>query len=121
MHAAVLAQSKSLTAMLFFVLNRNEINSILHGSEKGSTTLPYLIEHSTETLISPQGIILQMEKEFHMEGQDVVHGFSSLEECFRMKHGAIGAKRGGTQEQCSQKLFELAEIFRKIIRVFLNY
>ena len=25
----------------------------------------------------------------------------------------IGAKRGGTREQCSQKLFELAEIFRK--------
>ena len=29
----------------------------------------------------------------------------------------IGAKRGGTQEQCSQKLLELAEIFRKIIRI----
>ena len=34
---------------------------------------------------------------------------------------AIGAKRGGTQEQCSQKLFELAEIFRKIIKNFINY
>ena len=28
----------------------------------------------------------------------------------------IGAKRGGTREQCSQKLFELAEIFKKIIK-----
>ena len=28
----------------------------------------------------------------------------------------IGAKRGGTREQCSQKLFGLAEIFRKIIK-----
>ena len=29
----------------------------------------------------------------------------------------IGAKRGGTREQCSQKLFEMAEIFGKIKRV----
>ena len=29
----------------------------------------------------------------------------------------IGAKRGGTREQCSQKLFDLAEIFRKIIKI----
>ena len=29
---------------------------------------------------------------------------------------SIGAKKGGTGEQCSQKLFELAEIFRKIIK-----
>ena len=29
----------------------------------------------------------------------------------------IGAKRGGTREQCSQKLFELAEIFGKIKRL----
>ena len=34
--------------------------------------------------------------------------------------GGIGAKRGGTQEQCSQKLLELAEIFRKIIKIFEN-
>ena len=27
----------------------------------------------------------------------------------------IGAKRGETREQCSQKLFDLAEIFRKIV------
>jgi hypothetical protein len=33
----------------------------------------------------------------------------------------IGAKRGGTQEQCSQRLFKLAEIFRKIIKNFINY
>jgi hypothetical protein len=33
----------------------------------------------------------------------------------------IGAKRGGTREQCSQKLFELAEIFRKIIQIIKNY
>ena len=32
----------------------------------------------------------------------------------------IGAKRGGTREQCSQKLFELAEIFWKIIKIFIN-
>jgi hypothetical protein len=32
--------------------------------------------------------------------------------------GGIGAKRYGTREQCSQKLFELAEIFRKIINNF---
>ena len=32
----------------------------------------------------------------------------------------IGAKRGGTQEQCSQKLFELAEIFRKVIQIIIN-
>jgi hypothetical protein len=32
----------------------------------------------------------------------------------------IGAKRGGTWEQCSQKLFELAEIFGKIIKIFIN-
>ena len=32
----------------------------------------------------------------------------------------IGAKRGGTQEQYSQKLFELAEIFGKIIKIFIN-
>ena len=34
---------------------------------------------------------------------------------------SIGAKRGGTREQCSQKLLELAEIFRKIIKVFKIY
>ena len=32
----------------------------------------------------------------------------------------IGAKRGGMREQCSQKLFELAEIFGKIIKIFIN-
>jgi hypothetical protein len=31
----------------------------------------------------------------------------------------IGAKWGGTQEQCSQKLFELAEVFGKIIKIFI--
>jgi hypothetical protein len=30
---------------------------------------------------------------------------------------AIGAKRGGQWEQCSKKVFELAEIFRKIIQI----
>ena len=33
----------------------------------------------------------------------------------------IGAKRGGVQEQCSQKLFGLAEIISKIIKFFKNY
>ena len=33
----------------------------------------------------------------------------------------IGAKRGGMREQCSQKLFELAEIFRKMNKMFMNY
>ena len=32
----------------------------------------------------------------------------------------IGAKRGGTREQCSQKLFELPEIFGKIIKIFIT-
>jgi hypothetical protein len=32
-----------------------------------------------------------------------------------------GAKKGGTREQCSQKLFELAEIFRKIIKIYKNW
>ena len=32
----------------------------------------------------------------------------------------IGTKRGGTREQCSQKLFELAEIFRKIVSIASN-
>jgi hypothetical protein len=36
-------------------------------------------------------------------------------------HPGIGAKMGGTREQCSQKLFELAEIFRKIIKIMKNY
>ena len=34
---------------------------------------------------------------------------------------SIGAKRGGTWEQCSQKLFEQAEIFWKIIKISINY
>ena len=38
----------------------------------------------------------------------------------KMRPIYIGAKRGGTREQCSQKLFELGEIFRKIIRIFMN-
>ena len=33
-----------------------------------------------------------------------------------MHVSGIGAKRGGTREQCTQNLFELAEIFRKIIK-----
>ena len=38
----------------------------------------------------------------------------------RVSAPAIGAKRGGTHEQCSQKLFEMAEICKKII-IFINY
>ena len=33
----------------------------------------------------------------------------------------IGLKRGGTREQCSQKLFELPEIFMIIIKMFMNH
>ena len=33
----------------------------------------------------------------------------------------LGAKRVGAREQCSQKSFELAEIFRKIIKIFIHY
>jgi hypothetical protein len=33
----------------------------------------------------------------------------------------IAAKRGGTREQCSQKLFELAKIFWKIIKISIHY
>ena len=33
---------------------------------------------------------------------------------------SIGAKRCGTWDQSSQKLFELADIFRNIINVILN-
>jgi hypothetical protein len=41
----------------------------------------------------------------------------------RMPFIVIGAKRGGTWEQCSQKLFEPAEIFRKItiISIYHKY
>ena len=35
------------------------------------------------------------------------------------KQLTIDVKRGGTREQCSQKLFEMAEIFRKIIKIFI--
>ena len=32
-----------------------------------------------------------------------------------------GAKMGETQEQCSQNLYEMAEIFKKIIIIFISY
>jgi hypothetical protein len=35
-------------------------------------------------------------------------------------HIVIGAKRGGTRKQRSQQLFELAEIFGKIVKLFIN-
>ena len=58
---------------------------------------------------------LLFAKRFHIFPQ-ILKYFCSL-----LNMVPIGAKRGGTQEQCSQKLFELAEIFRKIIKGFKHY
>ena len=91
MHAAVLAKSSALTSMLTYFLIRKDkekINAMLHDNEDGHNTLPYLIEHSRETLIAPQGIILQLERDFHMKGHDDKRGFLKLENCIKMFQGA---------------------------------
>ena len=77
--------------MLAYFLNRKEkdkIDRMLHDTKDGCNTLPYLIEHSKETLIAPQGIILQMERDFHMEGNDDHKGFMILQSCLKLNHGA---------------------------------
>ena len=63
---------------------------MLHGTNEGNggNTLPYLIAHSKETLIAPLGIVLQLERDFHIENHDDRKGFMKLEGCLKKNHGA---------------------------------
>jgi len=91
MHAAVLAKANALTSMLTFFLFKKDdkmINQMLHCIENGCKTLPYLIAHSTETLLAPQGIILQLETEFHMKGGNEQEGLMKVEDCLKLNQGA---------------------------------
>ena len=58
-----------------------------------------------------------------MKLEDLEAHLNSLKQMFieKQNDGWHGAKRGGTREQCSQELVELADIFRKIIKMFMNY
>ena len=89
MIGAVNDNCNSLVVILAFILVDNDkavISNILHQTDSTGRTLSYLIMNAGVTLIAPQGIVMQLEKDHHMENDDDEEGFRYLQKCLHEYH-----------------------------------
>ena len=61
---------------------------MLHAKDSSGHSLSYLVNNTTETMIAPQGIVMQLEKDHHMKNDHDDEGFTNLQICIRSHHGS---------------------------------
>ena len=91
MRGAVNGNCNALVAMLAFIVvdnDRNKIAQILHQEDSTGHTLSYIVMNAGVTMIGPQGMIMQLEQDHHMENEDDKEGFRNLHECLHTYHGS---------------------------------
>lgn len=140
MEAAIVGAANSLTAVLAYFMarqdNRALINKLLHESKgqnnrkafhdffdifiPNSRTLPYFIAQSKKTLIGPLGMIMQLERDFHMINDEDRPGFRALVDCYRQNHGSSPETLAALRTFDMSKPHTISRIWMRILlRFFL--